>query len=427
MSVEGGGGISAGDHSVASVFDYTDSTGYKWASSSSDSEDEDFLDDNGSDDSGKAAVNSAFSKFNMEDLKKAVSGGKKQPEEDKKQKEHWTPLHQSTPAPVAALAGTIGTGHSHQMSGSTIRNDENNNNHDVTMETPSKSNVSGVKSGVQLTGGYDEGEIKKDTLKGTLDSLPSDMQTNVLNYIHRITSTGVNDYNHSSPETEPMATSSPQEFPTVTAQSSEKQQPQYRHHPAPHLESVTDTDPGKPEELNPELESLKSYLRSIPNGDILLENYEKDQKKSITISTEQQQKREYTTTPLGPQSMPDARKKIPQEKKLYYRLGMDSIDNLDDTEAKNMIKNVLLLLGVPLSALPETLSAIVKTLRREDIYYGFANDIHQILYSGDNMQVINDHEQKFCLEKMTKLVTELLNNYKNDNKIKRKKKQQQKC
>lgn len=94
-------GPVAGDYSVASVFDYTDSTGYKWVSDS-DSEDTDL---EGSDGSERAAVAAAFSKFNIDDLKKAAKGPL-QP--------HFTPLHQSTPA----------VANSHQMSGSTIRNDE---------------------------------------------------------------------------------------------------------------------------------------------------------------------------------------------------------------------------------------------------------------------------------------------------------------
>ncbi|KAA8916715.1 hypothetical protein TRICI_001133 [Trichomonascus ciferrii] len=437
-------GPVAGDYSVASVFDYTDSTGYKWVS---DSESED-TDLEGSDGSEKAAVQAAFSKFNIDDLKKAAKGPL-QP--------HFTPLHQSTPAMP----------NSHQMSGSTIRNDR-----DQSMETPSKL-------GRSIHEEVGDDQSREDGLKQAFDSLPSEMRQNVLGYIHRITSNGVK--NNSSPEFEqkpiassspndevPVSTSSSPNEPSVAASSSspnvvpvsasppnklaDSSSPASDHStsnvrfhfpnnshrhitvPSPKLESVTDSDVGERTSLldvnkttaavngsmhinrsedqseisflnrneHSELTKLKAYLLSLENGDQLLNQFENNDR-NVSIST--------TATPsiraIGPENMPDSRKRIPDHQKLYNRLEMTKVDALDEVEAKNMIKNVLLLLGAPLSQLPDTLTAIVKTLRREDIYYQFAVDIHKTLYCGESIEAKTPEQHHACLNKMTHVLQTL--------------------
>lgn len=433
-------GPVAGDYSVASVFDYTDSTGYKWVSDS-DSEDTDL---EGSDGSERAAVAAAFSKFNIDDLKKAAKGPL-QP--------HFTPLHQSTPA----------VANSHQMSGSTIRNDR-----DQSMETPSKLGRSIHEEGR-------ENEEEEGSLKLMFDSLPSEMRQNVMGYIHRITSNGVK--NSSSPEIEqqkPIASSSPNDVPvsatsspnepSILASSSPNDAPastsspdkpadspasdhstsnvrfhfpnQSNRHitvPSPKLESVTDSDigeraslldvnrttaavngsihkPGQSEitflsnDEESELTRLKAYLRSLENGDELLTKFQQNDK-NVSITTKPP-----STKSIGPENMPDAYKRIPNDQKLYNRLEMTRVDALDEIEVKNMIKNVLLLLGAPLSQLPETLTAIVKTLRKEDIYYQFAMDVHETLYQGESIEAKTPEQHLACLNKMSHVIQTIFHN-----------------
>lgn len=113
--------------------------------------------------------------------------------------------------------------------------------------------------------------------------------------------------------------------------------------------------------------------------------------------------------PIVPATMPDARKRsIPEHRKLYNKLEMSAVDKLGNTELRNLVKNILLMLGVPLSQLPNKLKVIAEVLQQEYIYVQFANDVHHSLYSKDmDLQDPYGEHASICLSNMVALVRQL--------------------
>lgn len=109
---------------------------------------------------------------------------------------------------------------------------------------------------------------------------------------------------------------------------------------------------------------------------------------------------------ISPKTMPDAEWKIAESQKLYYRLEMPTVDKLGNVKLRNLIKNILLKLGVPFSQLQGKLESITNVLQQEQIYMHFANDIHYELYS-KNINLAGDAfsaENAACLSDMVTLV-----------------------
>lgn len=113
--------------------------------------------------------------------------------------------------------------------------------------------------------------------------------------------------------------------------------------------------------------------------------------------------------PIVPAIMPDARKQgVPEHRKLYNKLEMSSVDKLGNTELRNLVKNILLMLGIPLSQLPNKLKVITEVLQQEYIYVQFANDVHHSLYSKDmDLQDPYGEHASVCLTNMLALVRQL--------------------
>lgn len=95
---------------------------------------------------------------------------------------------------------------------------------------------------------------------------------------------------------------------------------------------------------------------------------------------------------IGPEDLPNP--------KLYQRLHLDAVDQMSPTEAKNVIKNILTLLRVPLCKAPTTFPEIARYLFQEDPYYCFADTVHKIIYNESMGDYNTDAEDRRCMKKM---------------------------
>lgn len=153
------------------------------------------------------------------------------------------------------------------------------------------------------------------------------------------------------------------------------------------LSHLTEKDT-KIEVLNGKLESTEKELQAA--------------KKYIT-------KLRGASKPIGPEAMPDAHKNgIPESRKLYKKLGMNSVDDLGIIDLQNLVKNILLVLGTPLPQLPHKLKSITSVLKQEDLYVQFANEMHYSLYSKQiDLQDPFSKDASACLSNMVALVRQL--------------------
>lgn len=112
---------------------------------------------------------------------------------------------------------------------------------------------------------------------------------------------------------------------------------------------------------------------------------------------------------IGPASMPDAQNQNgSNHSKLYKRLEMNDVDGLGNTQLQNLVKNILLVLGTPLSQLPDKLRVITEVLRQEHVYLQFANDLHYSLYSKEmDLQDPYGRDASVCLSDMISLIQQL--------------------
>uniref|UniRef100_A0A060TAD1 ARAD1D22902p n=1 Tax=Blastobotrys adeninivorans TaxID=409370 RepID=A0A060TAD1_BLAAD len=95
---------------------------------------------------------------------------------------------------------------------------------------------------------------------------------------------------------------------------------------------------------------------------------------------------------IGPEDLPNP--------KLYQRLHLDAVDQMSPTEAKNVIKNILTLLRVPLCKAPTTFPEIARYLFQEDPYYCFADTVHKIIYNQGMGDYNTDAEDRRCMKRM---------------------------
>lgn len=113
--------------------------------------------------------------------------------------------------------------------------------------------------------------------------------------------------------------------------------------------------------------------------------------------------------PLSKDRMPDAHStRIPESRKIYFRFEMTDVDNIGQTEAQNIIKNVCLQTGTRFSNLEKRLAKLVKAKQNEQVYTNFANGVHRVLYkrtcsAGQNASRQNRARPSMRLKRMTSI------------------------
>lgn len=91
---------------------------------------------------------------------------------------------------------------------------------------------------------------------------------------------------------------------------------------------------------------------------------------------------------------------IPQGEEEYFRLQLDQVDRLGSIQLANIIKNMLILFGTPLSKVRSFMPALAKILDEEDHYMGFANRVHEVLFKKPIATPQDTEAVKLCLDRM---------------------------
>lgn len=177
------------------------------------------------------------------------------------------------------------------------------------------------------------------------------------------------------------------------------------------MSSATITGSGSPsfEPTDAGILKLLTYLAEKDAKIEELQNSLSSTQKELEAAKKYIYKLRGTGKAIGREAMPDARKKVPESQKLYKRLEMSSVDALGNVNLQNLVKNILLVLGVPFSQLPGKLKIITEVLKQEYVYTKFANEIHRVLYSKeiDGRGDLYSPEVSVCLANMVALVRQL--------------------
>ncbi|CAA19316.1 SIN component scaffold protein Sid4 [Schizosaccharomyces pombe] len=112
----------------------------------------------------------------------------------------------------------------------------------------------------------------------------------------------------------------------------------------------------------------------------------------------------HTSQPLTSLNMPDSRFNLAKEKQLYYRLGLQHIDQQCSVETANMLKTVLVQLNIPFAIFPSTIGQVRRQLQQGRRLYQWARNIHYLIYE-ENMR--DGLVSKQCLADMLKKIREL--------------------
>ncbi|ANB16005.1 hypothetical protein AWJ20_3655 [Sugiyamaella lignohabitans] len=85
------------------------------------------------------------------------------------------------------------------------------------------------------------------------------------------------------------------------------------------------------------------------------------------------------------------------KEKLYNRLELNEVDSMSLIDAQNMIKNIALIFDMPVSRFSKWLPMIAKLLGEDDVYLNFTQEVHRIIYSG---QELRKRKNQKCLQEM---------------------------
>ncbi|CAN6648494.1 hypothetical protein TRVA0_023S00694 [Trichomonascus vanleenenianus] len=185
---------------------------------------------------------------------------------------------------------------------------------------------------------------------------------------------------------------------------------------APQKTQPTQT-PDSVKSAEKELSDLKEYIKSLHDGQSILEAFEKPHYRSKMHAKRTNQARmaarareQPVETPSQPQSsqrmitadmMPDAHRNVPDRRKLYYKLKLDKVDKLDVAHAQNVLKNILIQLMVPFDEIQTGVVTISKELSEKIGNDKFIDQFHRALYNGTPMATgLSQRDHATCLHNM---------------------------
>jgi hypothetical protein len=280
--------------------------------------------------------------------------------------EQFDPLMQSTPYSA------------HQMSGSTILNDfraidtsKISGVGNVLLDERQTENFMSEPANVDFVNQSETGpkprssgygtELRDNNLMEQISSLPPALQNDIQRYIESLTpADNQQTFAKSEPNREERG-ALPKQVAEVSQNLGEEEED------LPSFDHSSDQEYQYEESYaSLELNDLKHFISNLDNGHEILRRFDRlrdnhyfsyksneslknkhlEEEKSDLFRRQQSEiideinidDNAQTTKTIGPLLMPDAHAKIPANKKLYYRLGLDCVDDLSKVDLQNIVK-----------------------------------------------------------------------------------------